>query len=114
MSPKNNQSPPVTKNPSKGKKKGSIPTSYYTVDNFWKVAILLFMVASLYLQNNYITKDDHADLNTRVHAIERVLSQLEVKNEVDVRQTKALDAILARLIADEKALSKLEQHYLAH
>ena len=33
-------------------------SDFLSFDNVWKLAILAFMVASLYLQNNFITRSE--------------------------------------------------------
>lgn len=72
-------------------------SDFFSFDNVWKLAILAFMVASLYLQNNFITKTEYQKTSDRVQQIELVLGQLEIKNQVDLSQTKTLELIEIRL-----------------
>lgn len=72
-------------------------SDFLSFDNVWKLAILIFMVASLYLQNNFITKSEYLQTSEKVQKIELVLGQLEIKNQVDITQSKTLELIDVRL-----------------
>ena len=72
------------------------------------IAILAFMVASLYLQNNFITKSEYQKTSERVQKIELVLGQLEIKNQVDLSQNKTLELIEIRLRQIEQMVAILE------
>ena len=72
-------------------------SDFLSFDNIWKLAILAFMVASLYLQNNFITKAEYSKTSEKVQRIELILGQLEVKHQVDLSQTKTLELIEIRL-----------------
>ena len=66
------------------------------------------MVASLYLQNNFITKTEYQKTSDRVQQIELVLGQLEIKNQVDLSQNKTLELIELRLRQIEQMVAILE------
>ena len=83
-------------------------SDFLSFDNIWKLAILAFMVASLYLQNNFITKSEYQKTAERVQQIELVLGQLEIKNQVDLSQSKTLELIEIRLRQIEKLVAILE------
>jgi hypothetical protein len=69
----------------------------FSFDTIWKLALLAFMVASLYLQNNFISKQEFALQSGRVHEIEKIIGQLEIKAKVDEQQAKTLELIEFRL-----------------
>jgi hypothetical protein len=81
---------------------------FLSFDNIWKLAILAFMVASLYLQNNFITKAEFNKTEEKVQKIELVLGQLEIKNQVDLSQNKALELIELRLRQIEQVVAIIE------
>jgi hypothetical protein len=83
-------------------------SDFFSFDNVWKLAILAFMVASLYLQNNFITKSEYQKTSERVQKIELVLGQLEIKNQVDLSQNKTLELIEIRLRQIEQMVAILE------
>jgi hypothetical protein len=83
-------------------------SDFLSFDNVWKLAILAFMVASLYLQNNFITKSEYQKTSERVQKIELVLGQLEIKNQVDQSQSKTLELIEIRLRQIEQLVAILE------
>jgi hypothetical protein len=83
-------------------------SDFLSFDNIWKLAILAFMVASLYLQNNFITKSEYQKTEEKVQKIELVLGQLEVKNQVDLSQNKALELIELRLRQIEQLVAILD------
>jgi hypothetical protein len=83
-------------------------SDFLSFDNIWKLAILAFMVASLYLQNNFITKSEYQKTEERVQKIELVLGQLEVKNQIDLSQNKALELIELRLRQIEQLVAILD------
>jgi hypothetical protein len=83
-------------------------SDFLSFDNVWKLAILAFMVASLYLQNNFITKTEYQKTSERVQKIELVLGQLEIKNQVDLSQNKTLELIEIRLRQIEQLVAILE------
>jgi hypothetical protein len=83
-------------------------SDFFSFDNIWKLAILAFMVASLYLQNNFITKSEYQKTSERVQQIELVLGQLEIKNQVDISQSKTLELIEIRLRHIEQLVAILE------
>jgi hypothetical protein len=83
-------------------------SDFLSFDNVWKLAILAFMVASLYLQNNFITKSEYQKTSERVQQIELVLGQLEIKNQVDLSQSKSLELIEIRLRQIEQLVAILE------
>jgi len=83
-------------------------SDFLSFDNVWKLAILAFMVASLYLQNNFITKSEYQKTSERVQQIELVLGQLEIKNQVDLSQSKTLELIEIRLRQMEQLVAILE------
>jgi hypothetical protein len=69
---------------------------------------LAFMVASLYLQNNFITKKEFTQTEEKVQRIELVLGQLEIKNQIDLSQNKTLELIEIRLRQIEQMVAILE------
>jgi hypothetical protein len=81
---------------------------FLSFDNLWKLAILAFMVASLYLQNNFITKTEYQKTTEKVQRIELILGQLEIKNQVDLSQTKTLELIEIRLRQLEQMVAILD------
>ena len=83
-------------------------SDFLSFDNVWKLAILAFMVASLYLQNNFITKTEYQKTSERVQRIELVISQLEIKTQIDLSQTKTLELIELRLRQLEQMVAILE------
>jgi len=83
-------------------------SDFLSFDNIWKLAILAFMMASLYLQNNFITKSEYQKTEERVQKIELVLGQLEVKNQIDLSQNKALELIELRLRQIEQLVAILD------
>lgn len=83
-------------------------SDFLSFDNIWKLAILAFMVASLYLQNNFITKNEFAQTEEKVQRIELVLGQLEIKNQIDLSQNKTLELIEIRLRQLEQMVAILE------
>lgn len=87
-------------------------SDFLSFDNVWKLAILAFMVASLYLQNNFITKAEYQKTSERVQQIELVLGQLEIKNQVDLSQGKTLELIEIRLRQIEQLVAILESKKL--
>jgi hypothetical protein len=83
-------------------------SDFLSFDNIWKLAILAFMVASLYLQNNFITKTEYQKTSEKVQKIELILGQFEVKNQVDLSQNKTLELIEIRLRQLEQMVAILE------
>ena len=83
-------------------------SDFLSFDNIWKLAILAFMVASLYLQNNFITKSEFIKTEEKVQKIELVLGQLEIKNQVDLSQNKALELIELRLRQIEQMVAIID------
>lgn len=83
-------------------------SDFLSFDNIWKMAILAFMVASLYLQNNFITKAEYQKTSDKVQRIELILGQLEIKNQIDLSQTKTLELIEIRLRQLEQLVAILE------
>ncbi|WP_396275018.1 hypothetical protein [Hyphomonas sp.] len=83
-------------------------SDFFSFDNIWKLAILAFMVASLYLQNNFITKNEFTQTEEKVQRIELVLGQLEIKNQIDLSQNKTLELIEIRLRQIEQMVAILE------
>ena len=83
-------------------------SDFLSFDNVWKLAILAFMVASLYLQNNFITRSEYQKTSEKVQKIELVLGQLEIKNQVDQSQSKTLELIEIRLRQIEQLVAILE------
>jgi hypothetical protein len=83
-------------------------SDFLSFDNIWKLAILAFMVASLYLQNNFITKSEYQKTEERVQKIELVLGQLEIKNQIDLSQNKTLELVEIRLRQLEQMVAILE------
>jgi hypothetical protein len=81
---------------------------FLSFDNIWKLAILAFMIASLYLQNNFITKAEYSKTAEKVQRIELVLGQLEIKNQVDLSQNKTLELVEIRLRQIEQMVAILE------
>lgn len=82
-------------------------SDFLSFDNIWKLAILAFMVASLYLQNNFITKAEYQKTEEKVQKIELILGQLEIKNQVDLSQNKTLELIELRLRQIEQMVAIL-------
>jgi hypothetical protein len=83
-------------------------SDFLSFDNIWKLAILAFMVASLYLQNNFITKTEYQKTSEKVQRIELILGQFEVKNQIDLSQNKTLELIEIRLRQIEQMVAILE------
>ena len=83
-------------------------SDFLSFDNVWELAILAFMVASLYLQNNFITRSEYQKTSEKVQKIELVLGQLEIKNQVDQSQSKTLELIEIRLRQIEQLVAILE------
>lgn len=83
---------------------------FLSFDNIWKLAILGFMIASLYLQNTFITKTEFEKSEERVRQMELVIKQLEIKNEVDQGQNKTLELIEIRLRQIEQSVAVLNNH----
>lgn len=83
-------------------------SDFLSFDNIWKLAILAFMIASLYLQNNFITKAEYQKTSEKVQKIELILGQLEIKNQVDLSQTKTLELIEIRLRQLEQMVAILD------
>ena len=83
-------------------------SDFLSFDNIWKLAILAFMVASLYLQNNFITKTEYQKTEEKVQRIELILGQLEIKNQIDISQNKTLELIEIRLRQLEQMVAILE------
>lgn len=82
-------------------------SDFLSFDNIWKLAILAFMIASLYLQNNFITKSEYAKTAEKVQKIELILGQLEIKNQIDLSQTKSIELIELRLRQIEQIVAIL-------
>lgn len=76
-------------------------------DNIWKLAILGFMMASLYLQNNFITRSEFQKSQEQIQKIELILGQLEIKNQIDNTQNKTLELIEIRLRQIEQSVAVL-------
>jgi hypothetical protein len=76
-------------------------------DNIWKLAILGFMIASLYLQNTFITRTEFQKSQDQIQKIELILGQLEIKNQIDNTQNKTLDLIEIRLREIERSVAVL-------
>jgi hypothetical protein len=83
-------------------------SDFLSFDNVWKLAILAFMVASLYLQNNFITKSEYQKTSEKVQRIELILGQLEIKNQIDLSQNKTLELVEIRLRQIEQMVAILE------
>lgn len=83
-------------------------SDFLSFDNIWKLAILAFMVASLYLQNNFITKTEFQKTEDQVRKIEVVLGQIEIKNQIDSSQNKTLELIELRLRQIEQSVAILD------
>ena len=83
-------------------------SDFLSFDNIWKLAILAFMIASLYLQNNFITKSEYQKTSEKVQRIELILGQLEIKNQIDISQTKTLELIEIRLRQLEQMVAILD------
>lgn len=103
----------LTSNKNKKKIVANNPKSIHladllSFDNIWKLAILAFMVASLYLQNNFITKSEYAKTAEKVQKIELILGQLEIKNQIDLSQNKSLELIELRLRTIEQMVAILD------
>lgn len=82
-------------------------SDFLSFDNIWKLAIVAFMVASLYLQNNFITKAEFREAESQIRKMELVLGQLEIKNQIDATQNKTLDLIEIRLRQIEQSVAIL-------
>jgi hypothetical protein len=72
-------------------------TELFSLENIWRLALLGFMVASLYLQNNFITRNEFSNYQLKYQELEILLKKLETQNEIDIQQTKALELIDLRL-----------------
>lgn len=72
-------------------------SSFFSLENVWRLALVGFMVASLYLQNNFITRNEFSSYQIKYQELEILLKKLETQNEIDVQQTKALELIDLRL-----------------
>lgn len=83
-------------------------SDFLSFDNIWKLAILAFMIASLYLQNNFITKAEYQKTADKVQKIELILGQLEIKNQIDLSQNKTLELIELRLRQIEQLVAILD------
>jgi hypothetical protein len=83
-------------------------SDFLSFDNIWKLAILAFMVASLYLQNNFITRSEYISTAEKIQKIELILGQLEIKNQIDATQNKTLDLIEIRLRQIEQLVAILD------
>ena len=83
-------------------------SDFLSFDNIWKLAILAFMIASLYLQNNFITKVEYQKTAEKVQKIELILGQLEIKNQIDLSQNKTLELIELRLRQIEQLVAILD------
>jgi hypothetical protein len=83
-------------------------SDFLSFDNIWKLAILAFMIASLYLQNNFITKSEYQKTSDKVQIIELILGKLEIKNQLDLSQTKTLELIEIRLRQLEQMVAILD------
>lgn len=82
-------------------------SDFVSFDNIWKLAILGFMIASLYLQNNFITRTEFQKSQDQIQKMELVLGQLEIKNQIDNTQNKTLDLIEIRLRQIEQSVAVL-------
>ena len=78
-----------------------------SVDNIWKVSVLAFMAANLYLQQNYTSRIQFERMDDRVKKIELILAQLEIKNQIDATQTSQLQSIDSRIRDLEKTSAVL-------
>jgi hypothetical protein len=83
-------------------------SDFLSFDNIWKLAILCFMVASLYLQNNFITRAEYVSTAEKIQKIELILGQLEIKNQIDATQNKTLELIEIRLRQIEQLVAILD------
>ena len=83
-------------------------SDFFSFDNIWKLAILAFMIASLYLQNNFITKTEYQKTSDKVQRIELILGQFEIKNQIDLSQNKTLEITEIRLRQIEQMVAILE------
>jgi hypothetical protein len=83
-------------------------SDFLSFDNIWKLAILAFMVASLYLQNNFITRSEYVSTAEKIQKIELILGQLEIKNQIDATQNKTLELIEIRLRQIEQLVAILD------
>jgi hypothetical protein len=79
----------------------------FSVDNIWKISVLAFMAANLYLQQNYTSRAQFERMDAKVQKIELVLAQLEIKNQIDVTQTTQLQVIDNRIRDLEKTSAVL-------
>jgi hypothetical protein len=73
------------------------PNNLLSFDNIWKLSLLAFMIASLYLQNNFLSKSEFIATEDKVRKLEMLISQLELKSKIDEQQTKTLESIETRL-----------------
>ena len=83
----------------------------FSVDNVWKIAVLAFMAANLYLQQNYTSKMQFDKIDDRVKKIELVLAQLEIKNQIDSTQNGVLQSLDSRLRDLERSSAILMQFH---
>jgi hypothetical protein len=79
----------------------------FSVENIWKISVLAFMAANLYLQQNYTSRAQFERMDSRVQKIELVLAQLEIKNQIDATQTAQLQVIDNRIRDLEKTAAVL-------
>jgi len=79
----------------------------FSVDNIWKLSVLAFMAANLYLQQNFTSHTQFEAMDDRVRKMEMILSQLEIKNQIDVVQNTTLQSIDLRLRELEKTAAVL-------
>lgn len=79
----------------------------FSMDNIWKISVLAFMAANLYLQQNYTSRGQFERMDERVKKIELVLAQLEIKNQIDSTQTSQLQIIDNRIRDLEKTSAVL-------
>jgi hypothetical protein len=71
--------------------------NFLSFDNVWKLCLLGFMIASLYLQNNFLSKSEFLETEGKVRKLEVLISHLELKAKVDEQQTRALESLEIRL-----------------
>lgn len=86
-------------------------SNLFSVDNVWKIAVLAFMAANLYLQQNYTSKVQFDKIDDRVKKIELVLAQLEIKNQIDATQNSELQSLDSRLRDLERTSAILMQFH---
>lgn len=79
----------------------------FSFDNVWKLSLLAFMVASLYLQNNFLSRSEFMVTEDKVRKLEMLISQLELKSRVDEQQTRTLETIESRLRVIEQQAAVL-------